>query len=378
MKSFYFVAASVLAMCSFSNEASAQYTGGTYTAVRDGNWHDVGPAQVWDVSGEPPARCVSCHIIIGDGFTVTMNADVTLSGHSFLEIGTDPNIATTLKITFSNPNPPATPFPVPSTYHRINMLVGDATSIKVLSGLSKIDASTTGQYDGVFMAVPTNGGTSEFFYNARIGTTAQYQNATSLNGPSTLSSTGTLPIFLSEFKAVSAGKNQVDLAWTTNLEINSDHFAVQRSSDGGAHWETIGNVTAKGNSSQQANYSFTDLNGVAGVSQYRLQSIDRDAHYAFSNIKVIRTNLVSGVSVFPNPARDYVNVNLGLSGDAGSSLNVRLLNQSGQILVEKKLNNAAGTILSLPVSSYPQGNYLILVTGADGSQHATKLLISKQ
>jgi len=380
MKPLYFLVASALAMCLFVNQASAQYTGGTYTAVRDGSWAATGIGNVWDVSGHPPARCANCHVIIADGFTVTMDADITLSGNSLVSVGTDGTSTTNLNFSFSSAVAPnsSIPFPIPSVYHRISMVYGDPVTIKVSNANSRLDASVTGVYDGVFLAVPTPGGISEFNYIARLNTTAAYPNATGLTGPGGLGSVGTLPILLSEFNAVLVGKSQVELSWTTQLEVNSDHFGVQRSTDGGSHWATIGNVAAKGNSSLAAHYSYTDGLAAAGVSQYRLQSIDKDGKFAFSNIKVIRTNLISGVSIFPNPAKDYVNVNLGVSGDAASTLSVRLISQSGQVLVERKLNNAGGSILSLPVGNYPQGNYLIMVTGADGSKQVSKLFISRQ
>jgi hypothetical protein len=84
---------------------------------------------------------------------------------------------------------------------------------------------------------------------------------------------------------------------------------------------------------------------------------------------------VSAVSVYPNPAHDYVNVTLG-STATGNTL-IRLFNQSGQVLLERNLSNAGGTTVPLAVSSYPEGSYIIVVTGADGSRQINKLLITK-
>src|SRR3954464_12758160 len=56
----------------------------TYTTVRNGNWNDVGAAQVWDPSGEPPASCIGC--TIGAHNQVTLNKHVQLSGGSTLYI----------------------------------------------------------------------------------------------------------------------------------------------------------------------------------------------------------------------------------------------------------------------------------------------------
>ena len=78
---------------------------------------------------------------------------------------------------------------------------------------------------------------------------------------------------------------------------------------------------------------------------------------------------------YPNPARDYVNVTL--AGAAGESMLVRLFNSAGQLLQEKNIANAGGTTVPLAVSTYPEGNYLIVVSASDGSRQINKLVITK-
>ncbi len=160
------------------------------------------------------------------------------------------------------------------------------------------------------------------------------------------------------------------------MESNSDHFAVQRLNTNitPSAWETIGTVHAQGNSSLEVQYSFTDQSPLTGVNEYRLESVDRDGKFSYSEIKVVHLGAF-GVKVFPNPASDYVNVNI--SSNASGTQSIRLVSQNGQLLTERKVDNAAGTVVSLPISSYPQGNYLIIVTGADGSRQVSKLFISR-
>lgn len=368
MKIFYPLTTIAIAVTLFTQTAFAQtYPGGTYTAQLSGTWIN-NPTPVWDVN--PPTTCTDCHIVISDGVTVTLNTTVTLMGNSLLSIGTaGSGQTTTLYIPFStNANPSATP------YNRINMVYGDPVSITLGSGNASIDARTTGSNDGVFLAVPTPTANNPYVYIARVGTSANYPNATQLTGPNTLSSVGTLPIILSAFNVI-GNNGAVDLSWTTQLEINSDHFAVERSTTAGAHWDVIGVVAAHGNSSTVLNYSFSDDKPASGTIEYRLLLVDKDAKFSYSEVRTIRNGLIAAVGIYPNPARDYVNVTLGNS--AAQGVVIRLLNQSGQLLQEKRVNNAGGTIVPLAVSSYPQGNYLVVVAYADGSTQVSKLLISK-
>ena len=107
----------------------------------------------------------------------------------------------------------------------------------------------------------------------------------------------------------------------------------------------------------------------------RLVLVDRNGNTAYSPVKAVRIGSMSAVSVYPNPASDYVNVTL--SGDASVSTNIRLVNLAGQVLLEKNVTNAGGTTVPLTVSSYPSGNYLIVITGSDGSKQVNKILITK-
>lgn len=379
MKLLYTPAVILLALLILSDGASAQ----TYTAVRSRDWHVPSGVNAWDLNGEPPATCSNCVITINSGVTVTLNTSVTLTNSSTLVIGSDPGLGSARLII---PASGATDWTGSNTVILDNDGSTPANIIRLLSGGS-IDATGTApgaSYDGI---ITVYNGSTPATYSKLLGNGASVFSGTTvinnsppsnpnpLIGPATLSSDGILPIKLAGFEA-RLGKNVVNLDWTTVLEANSDHFAVERSTDGGSHWQTLGTVAARGFSSVAVNYSFTDQSPATGVSQYRLQLVDRDGKYAYSPIKVVRSGLISGVSVFPNPAKDYVNISLG--SEAVANLSIRLVNQSGQVLIEKKLSNAAGTTLSLPVNSYPTGNYLVLVTGADGSQQISKLFISRQ
>jgi hypothetical protein len=378
MKQIYpFATLSLLALFFSFNRTSAQTV---YTAVRNGNWHVSSGVNVWDPSGEPSANCSNCSIIINSGVTVHLNESVTLSGGSTLTIGTDNSSAAVLMIDITMG---VSNF---ASGHNVILMNDGSTpdnSIRLANNISFITFSNTpiGSYDGLLTNFGATtykevGGAPLSFTGNTIQNTGSAAYGTSLTGPITLSANGTLPIILSQFDVEQSNK-EVDLSWTTDMESNSDHFAVQRSTNAGARWDVLGTVAAKGNSSVTVHYSYTDGNPASGVNEYRLQSVDKDGKFTYSEVKTIRNGLIGNISIFPNPAKDYVNVTLGSDATAGS-LSIRLISQSGQLLAERKVTNTGGTMVSLPVSNYPSGNYLIQVVGQDGTQQISKLLISKQ
>jgi hypothetical protein len=383
MKKLYSLTTLSLALLILFNGASAQtYTGGVFTAVRTANWHVTSGVNAWDPNGEPSADCKNCSITINPGVSITLNIHVTLEQSSTLIIGsassTDAAILTIAGSTGTDWN----------SSHNVIVLNDGSTpqnSIVLTSTSALINpAGAKSDFDGIFTTIPDNPIT--YLKQLGVGHTAfsgtrvignSITTAQSLTGSITLTSDGTLPIILSQFDALLNNK-EVDLTWTTDLEVNSDHFAIERSSEAGAHWQVLGTVAAKGNAATTNHYSFTDANPASGTSEYRLQSVDRDAKFTYSEIKTVRNGLIGSVSIFPNPAKDYVNITLGGSNDnATGNLSIRLISQSGQLLVEKRVNNAGGTTVSLPVGGYPQGNYLIQVSGPDGTQQISKVFISR-
>jgi hypothetical protein len=381
MKQLYPLA---IAAILFSLTASAQ-SGGTYTAVlpTGGNWHATGSqTPIWS-GAEPPVNCNNCLISLNINGTVDLNVHLTLTGNSTLIVGGG-GAATTLFI----PNSGATDSSHSNSVNLIND--GFNSTIQIVNGSSFVtvapNSAPAGNFDGLFTSNTSGSGASfsivsskavGYAPNVFVNDVAQNNFSPadhSIEGVITLSAPGTLPITLSAFDAVLDG-SQVDLAWTTALEINSDHFAVQRSTDAGTTWTTLGTVAAHGNSSLPINYSYTDTKPAQGTNEYRLQMVDKDGKFAYSTVLSVRLGLITSVSIYPNPARDYVNITLG--GNSNENMIIRLFNQAGQIVQEKNVSNAGGTTVPLSVSSYPEGSYIIVVTGADGSRQINKLLITK-
>jgi hypothetical protein len=375
MKQLYSGALVVLTLTFLSLSASAQYAGGIYYAVQPGNWHTTAGPGIWQ-SAEPPANCVNCQIIINVNGVVNLNTNVTLSSVSELVLGGAGN-STVLSIGNSNASGFANSYSI--------IMANDGTDTKLVMSNSSttINAAGAGTYDGILTSF-TSGGSTTYFKqvglapNGFVGNTiASSGNASYgdvLAGLENLNAQGTLPIILANFSAVAAN-GAVDLSWTTDLEANSDHFTVQSSTNAGSSWNTIGTVPAAGNSTAALNYSFTDSRPATGTSEYRLVLVDRDGNTAYSAVKAVRIGTIGAVNVYPNPASDYINVTL--TGEAAVSANIRLVNLAGQVLMEKSVSNAGGTTVALAISAYPAGNYMVVITGSDGSKQVNKILITK-
>jgi Secretion system C-terminal sorting domain len=202
-------------------------------------------------------------------------------------------------------------------------------------------------------------------------------------GPASLSQSGltsisTLPVVLTGFEAELENNRTVVLTWTTELEVNSSHFTVERSADG-ENWTAIGTVEARGNSSIAVNYAFTDEQPLTGTNFYRLEMVDLDNSTTYSQVEVVRTSGVTTISFFPNPARDYVNVSLADNNNNASTatVTVRLVNVMGQVMQEKQVENMTGTVVTFQVTNYAAGVYILTVEDANGLRESKELMISR-
>lgn len=120
-----------------------------------------------------------------------------------------------------------------------------------------------------------------------------------------------IPVKLTSFTAVHKS-NTIALNWQTQYEQNSSHFNIQRSTDG-ISFTDLARVAAAGNTNTVKNYVYNDILTVAMQPQktifYRLQSVDMDSKFSYSQILAIHTgNKEMQLFVSPNPAKDQLQV----------------------------------------------------------------------
>jgi hypothetical protein len=164
--------------------------------------------------------------------------------------------------------------------------------------------------------------------------------------------------------------NTTFLEWKTANEINTSHFAVERSTDG-RNFQQIGTVAAVGNSGVTNKYSYIDYDVTrqsSSIVYYRLKVMDNDGSYTYSDIVTITLPLVtSRVSLFPNPASHEVNVTITTAVDG--KVKWQLIDNSGRIITRnsiaaKKGNNS----IVINLNRLSTGTYFLIVSGADIDQ----------
>lgn len=164
-----------------------------------------------------------------------------------------------------------------------------------------------------------------------------------------------LPISLLEFKATVISNKQVQLDWATALELNNEYFTVEHSKDG-ITFEDIATVKSKGSSNNQE-YSATDIAPFAGISYYRLKQTDINGQFTYS--KTIAVSLVSSdneLTAYPNPT--ITTLNLQIKDAASKKLIYSLYTIDGKFILQQLVTNDLTVISTANLAS---GIYILQV-----------------
>lgn len=145
-----------------------------------------------------------------------------------------------------------------------------------------------------------------------------------------------LPVTLVNFSGKSEGNVNL-LSWQVANEINLDSYELEKSADG-QNFSLVAKITATG----QAHYSYEDNNlENASTEYYRLKSVDKDGHFNYSAIVVIKKALNSWqANINPNPVTNRIN--LQITSPVQDRANVSITDISGRKLYKSVITIQPG------------------------------------
>ncbi len=231
--------------------------------------------------------------------------------------------------------------------------------------------------DGVSLASTLNASNAELisptvFEDATAGYIAYTGNFTGFSQFVLVSPATTLPVTLTNFTAKANQKN-IQLSWSTSLEINNRGFIVDRSLDA-INFKQIGWVNGKGTTSLLSNYAFMDRFVQPNVVYYyRIRQVDIDSRQVYSGIRNAHTSRDAGITLFvsPNPAKDHIN--LFISGTTNNA-SVEVINAAGQKIVQNNNINAFDGVYKIALGGIAKGAYNIVVHLPEGTYY-TKVIV---
>jgi hypothetical protein len=171
----------------------------------------------------------------------------------------------------------------------------------------------------------------------------------------------------------------VQLDWSSVNEVGGRQYAVQRSQDG-QHFTTIAILPALNSGtggSETADYNYDDHlpAGVTGKCYYRLQLSDPGSS-TYSIIKEVEVGKAGGegLSLYPNPAVDFVDLVFARGARAGWQ--VELLTVDGKRIQNGNYMQPNNIHIDF-LNRWPAGVYFIRATERGGVRSYVKRLIKR-
>lgn len=175
-----------------------------------------------------------------------------------------------------------------------------------------------------------------------------------------------LPVSIINVKAYKNGNN-VNIDWSALNEVNTDHYEVERSSNG-VSFGAITQTAAFNNGNQQNNYSVTDIHPINGNNFYRIKAIDKDGQVKYSAIVSVNINSnYVGIKVLPNPVNNRL-MNVQLSNLPAGKYELLLYSVNGQRVFNTSFmfnGGFASQVIVLPLNIRTGAYVLKLFNGSN-------------
>ena len=179
-----------------------------------------------------------------------------------------------------------------------------------------------------------------------------------------------------DFNGYNINNKYSQLKWSTENELNIDHYEIERSSST-ANFENIGLVKGHGNSTSLNEYSFNDMKPQNGTNFYRLKQVGINGHFKYSSTVSVVFNLRL-IDIFPNPAHNEIYIRNNNNFTNGNKLKIQITDITGKILYNQTSETAG--IALITVNLPPQissATYVLMVTNYKGEKQARKIFVTR-
>jgi len=177
-----------------------------------------------------------------------------------------------------------------------------------------------------------------------------------------------LPISLLNFTGTEDNK-KVQLYWQTENEGNSSYFEIQRSADG-SHFETIANVSARGNNKND--YQSTDdlFFYLFKTAYYRIKMFNINGSFTYSSSLMIKLGATTGnpVKAWPMPFTSTLNVSFYGEEKGTVRITIRSINGGEVMHLNSNVTKGLNTIALYQAQSMPAGTYLLTISSRTGAE----------
>jgi len=178
--------------------------------------------------------------------------------------------------------------------------------------------------------------------------------------------------------SLSASQNGgvTELVWVSTIGENALRYVVERSSNGFEWDEVLTRYNDEQTNDRKTFYDF-DAYPSPGWNYYRVKQVRSDGSYLYSNVDMLEFwEDLYEFKLFPNPANEYVDVNL--KGVEGQFVRLLLIDRMGRLVKETEIENAPAATHRIDLARVPEGWYVVWIQAAGRKAKALPLVIGKR
>ncbi len=159
-----------------------------------------------------------------------------------------------------------------------------------------------------------------------------------------------LPLHLVSFTGKTDGSNDI-LNWVTANEVNTASFTIEKSADGRL-FTIAGKVQSAAAKALTTSYNYTypSVNNPSGF--YRLQMVDKDGKFTYSNIIQLKRDIKHNITAAYNTANKLVTI----TNSSNAACNWQLISMNGALV---KQGNSTDALITINTSGFAAGTYII-------------------
>ena len=167
----------------------------------------------------------------------------------------------------------------------------------------------------------------------------------------------------------------MELNWATGIEVDNDHFEIERRFENEKNFVTIEKMAAHANPYlTEHDYEFDDFDVKnTGVYFYRLKQVDKDGTFTYSKIISVRIkdekhDMIA--SIYPNPVSALLKIELWIPED--TELEVKVFDANGKEVMNapfSQFKTKGKYNESLQTNELTTGQYVLQIKASSGVIH---------
>lgn len=198
-----------------------------------------------------------------------------------------------------------------------------------------------------------------------IGNKALFKdNDEAIHGPAILPSS-ILPMSL--LNVTVWVKNKISIiSWTTAIESGSNHFEIQRSTNG-TKWETLSITPALGRANSLRSYLYLDSTNSLPTTYYRVRLVNNDGRAEVSRIRCAKNNLIENNVALTKASKE--NLEFEIVQQFNGIVVFKLMNQYGKIIQQESLDKPGGSV-KINLKNIAKGRYVTYISDNSGFSYS--------